>query len=151
MKKATFYLLNQHNFREGLTAVERLACDLAAKKWRSGKRVLIACEDDTQAIKLDEALWSSDYQAFVPHNLVGEGPSSYGAPVEICWPQRLGNAPRDLLISLLPTCTDFAFTYYEVIDFVPHEYALKQLARKRYKEYRSVGFQLITMDTPPTQ
>jgi len=36
-----------------------------------------------------------------------------------------------------------------VIDFVPYEESLKQLARDRYKAYRSVGFQLNTA-TPPS-
>jgi len=45
---------------------------------------------------------------------------------------------------------DFASAFHEVIDFVPHEDDLKQLARDRYKAYRSVGFQLTTA-TPPTQ
>lgn len=149
MKNAIFYLLDQHATSDDLTAVERLACDLAAGKWREGNRVLIACEDDAQALRLDEALWARDPDAFVPHNLAGEGPR-YGAPVEICWPQRRGNAPRDLLISLLPACADFASAFHEVIDFVPDEDALKQLARDRYKAYRSIGFQLTTA-TPPTQ
>ncbi len=149
MKNATFYLLEHHDIQDGLTAVEALACALAASRWRAGKRVLIACEDDAQALKLDEALWQREPASFVPHNLAGEGPR-YGAPVEICWPGRRGNAPRDLLISLLPQCADFASAFHEVIDFVPHEEELKQLARDRYKGYRSVGFQLTTA-TPPTQ
>ncbi|WMQ73072.1 MAG: DNA polymerase III subunit chi [Sodalis sp.] len=105
--------------------------------------MLIACEDDTQAFRLDEALWARDPGVFVPHNLAGEGPR-YGAPVEICWPQRRGNAPRDLLISLMSTCANFASAFHEVIDFVPDEDTLKQLARDRYKAYRSIGFQLAT-------
>lgn len=149
MKNAIFYLLDQHAISDVLTGVERLACDLAADKWRQGKRVLIACEENAQAIRLDEALWARDPHAFVPHNLAGEGPR-YGAPVELCWPQRRGNAARDLLISLLPACADFASAFHEVIDFVPYEDALKQLARDRYKAYLSVGFQLTTA-SPPTQ
>lgn len=147
MKNVTFYLLDQHIIRNGLTSVEQLACILTTDKWREGKRVLIACEDDIQALRLDEALWESDPDAFLPHNLAGEGPR-YSSPVELCWPQHCGNAPRDLLISLLPACADFASTFYEVIDFVPDENTLKQLARDRYKMYRRVGFQL-TMATPP--
>ncbi|AIU87097.1 MULTISPECIES: DNA polymerase III subunit chi [Pectobacterium] len=148
MKNATFYLL-EHDSKSGeLSAHEALACDLAAECWRAGKRVLIACEDEQQAIRLDEALWQRDPNAFVPHNLAGEGPR-HGAPVELAWPQRRGNAPRDLLISLLPQFADFATAFHEVIDFVPYEESLKQLARDRYKTYRSVGFQLTTA-TPPT-
>ncbi|WMQ73073.1 MAG: DNA polymerase III subunit chi [Sodalis sp.] len=37
MKNATFYLLDQHIASDDLTAVERLACDLAVGKWREGE------------------------------------------------------------------------------------------------------------------
>lgn len=150
MKKATFYLLETDAQSEGLSAVEALVCDLAEMRWRDGKRVLIACENEQQAIRMDEALWQRPANAFVPHNLAGEGPK-YGAPVELAWPQRRGNAPRDLLISLLPQFADFATAFHEVIDFVPYEESLKQQARERYKAYRSVGFHLNTATPPQPQ
>lgn len=149
MKNATFYLLDNDTHAEGLSAVEQLVCELAADGFRAGKRVLIACEDEQQAIRLDEALWRRDAHAFVPHNLAGEGPR-YGAPVELAWPQRRGSAPRDILISLLPQFADFATAFLEVIDFVPYEDTQKQLARERYKAYRVAGFHLTTATyTPP--
>ncbi|QIX96270.1 DNA polymerase III subunit chi [Cedecea sp. FDAARGOS_727] len=149
MKNATFYLLDNDTHAEGLSAVEQLVCELAADGFRAGKRVLIACEDEQQAIRLDEALWQRDAHAFVPHNLAGEGPR-YGAPVELAWPQRRGSAPRDILISLLPQLADFATAFLEVIDFVPYEDTQKQLARERYKAYRVAGFHLTTATyTPP--
>ncbi|KLN95415.1 DNA polymerase III subunit chi [Moellerella wisconsensis] len=148
MKNAIFYLLEQPSLQEGLEAHEWLACQLAAAKWRAGKRVLIACETAEQAEKLDEALWQREPHQFVPHNLAGEGPR-YGAPVELCWPQKRGNASRDVLINLQTPFADFATAFHEVIDFVPIDETLKQLARERYKIYRSVGFNL-TMAAPPT-
>ncbi|SMG35321.1 DNA polymerase III subunit chi [Cedecea sp. NFIX57] len=149
MKNATFYLLDNDTHAEGLSAVEQRVCELAADGFRAGKRVLVACENEQQAIRLDEALWQRDAQAFVPHNLAGEGPR-YGAPVELAWPQRRGSAPRDLLISLLPQFADFATAFLEVIDFVPYEESQKQLARERYKAYRVAGFHLTTATyTPP--
>lgn len=51
MKNATFYLLDNENAVDGLSAVEQLVCEIAAERWRSGKRVLIACEDEKQAIR----------------------------------------------------------------------------------------------------
>jgi len=143
MKNATFYLLDTAQEQDGLSAVEQLVCCLAAEKFRAGKRVLVACENEAQAIRLDEALWQRDAHAFVPHNLAGEGPR-YGAPVELAWPQRRGSAPRDVLISLLPQFADFATAFLEVIDFVPDEASQKQLARERYKAYRVAGFHLTT-------
>ena len=44
MKNATFYLLDNDTTVDGLSAVEQLVCEIAAERWRSGKRVLIACE-----------------------------------------------------------------------------------------------------------
>lgn len=113
-----------------------------------GKRVLIACEDQIQAEKLDEILWQREPYQFVPHNLAGEGPR-YGAPVELCWPTKRGSSARDILINLQSTFADFATTFHEVIDFVPTDEHLKQLARERYKTYRNMGFNLI-MAAPPT-
>ena len=147
MKNATFYLLENDNTVDGLSAVEQLVCELAAERWRSGKRVLIACEDEAQANRLDEALWQRNPDSFVPHNLAGEGPRA-GAPVEIAWPQKRGSAPRDILISLRPAFADFATAFTEVIDFVPIDESQKQLARERFKAYRVAGFHLTTA-TPP--
>lgn len=148
MKQATLYLL-EHDRQIGmLSAHESVACDVATERWRSGKRLLIACESKEQAQRLDEALWQREPNTFVPHNLTGEGPNS-GAPVEVCWPGKRGNAPRDLLIALQPQFADFAADFYQVVDFVPYQDTLKELARDRYKAYRSIGFHL-TIAMPPT-
>ena len=56
MKNATFYLMEQPSPFDDLEAHEWLTCHLAGEAWRSGKRVLIACESQQQAEKLDEAL-----------------------------------------------------------------------------------------------
>ncbi|EGT4510439.1 DNA polymerase III subunit chi [Cronobacter sakazakii] len=143
MKNATFYLLDNDDTADGLSAVEQLVCDVAAARWRAGKRILIACVDEAQATRIDEALWKRDPDSFVPHNLAGEGPRG-GAPVEIAWPQKRGSSPRELLISLLPEFAAFATAFYEVVDFVPYDESQKQLARERYKAYRSAGFHLTT-------
>lgn len=148
MNQVTFYLLENDLPGDQLSPHEALACQLAAERWRAGKRVLIACDSLEQAERLDEALWQREPDAFVPHNLAGEGPR-FGAPVELCWPEKRSNSQRDLLISLLPQFADFATAFHEVIDFVPYDDNLKQLARDRYKAYRSVGFHLTTA-TPPT-
>lgn len=147
MKNATFYILDHDRHIDDLNAMESLACDLAAEQWRTGKRVLIVCESQQQAEKLDEALWRQDPHRFVPHNLAGEGPR-YGSPIELCWPGKRGNAPRAVMINLQSQFVDFATAFHEVIDFVPHEETLKQLARERYKTYRNVGFNLSTTPAP---
>lgn len=147
MKNATFYLLENDTHSGDLNAVEQVVCELAAVRWRAGKRVLIACESEVQAVRLDEALWQRDANSFVPHNLAGEGPRS-GAPVELAWPQKRGSTARDVLINLQPAFAVFATAFPEVIDFVPYEESQKRLARERYKAYRVAGFHLTTAPPP---
>ena len=83
-QSAQFYLLHDMASPNGLSAQERLACNLAAAAWRLGKRVLISCETQEQALLLDETLWQRDPDEFVPHNLFGEI-TTYATPIEISW------------------------------------------------------------------
>ncbi|MGP1953763.1 MAG: DNA polymerase III subunit chi [Arsenophonus sp. NC-QC1-MAG3] len=142
MKKVTFYLITQLFSQKELESHEWLACQLAAKNWRIGKRILIACEHKIQAKKLDKILWQREPYQFTPHNLAGEGPP-YGAPVELCWPTKQNISMRDILINLQSTFVNFSTHFHEVIDFVPIDEHLKQLARERYKTYHNMGFNLI--------
>lgn len=95
MKQATFYLLDNAEPSGALSAHEAVACAVAANGFRAGKRVLIACESQEQAQRLDEALWQREPHEFVPHNLAGEGrttarrwncagPASAATPRAIC-------------------------------------------------------------------
>ena len=143
MKNATFYLLGNDATDSAPGPLGQQRWENAPDRWPTGRRVQTACEDDRQAIRLAEALWSRPPESFVPHNLAGEGPRG-GAPVEIAWPQKRNSSPRDILISLRLNFADFATAFTEVIDFVPYEDNLKQLARERYKAYRMAGFNLNT-------
>ncbi|AWX13237.1 DNA polymerase III subunit chi [Mergibacter septicus] len=143
-KQALFYLLQQNNTLNQLTADEALACDLAAQAWRLGKKVLLACEDEQQAFRLDDALWQRHPDQFVPHNLSGELTGYAGTPVEICWVGKRNSQQRDILINLQQTVPDFVYLFHQVIDFVASDEQKKILARERYKQYRALGFEMKT-------
>ncbi|QOL25861.1 DNA polymerase III subunit chi [Thalassotalea sp. LPB0316] len=117
------------------------ACVHAANLYRQNIRAYIYTEDLEQAHHIDELLWSFDPQAFVPHNLVGEGPKQ-GAAIEI------GHQPpqnrRPVLINLTTQVPNFVNQYQQIIDFVPAENQLKQHARERFKQYRAMGFAINT-------
>lgn len=150
MKKVLFYLFSQpeENFKleqgETILAHEYLACQKALEAWQKRQRVLIACQSQTQAEKIDEFLWQLDTAHFIPHNLAGEGPTG-GAPVEICWPERRVTGARQLLINLQDKFAEFSAMYQDIIDFVPFDDTQKQLARERYKAYKNIGFHLKTI------
>lgn len=143
MKQVQFYLLSQADSAE-LSAAEMQACELAAQAWRLGKRVLIACETEQQALNIDEALWARDPDSFVPHNLSGEI-TTYPTPIEIAWKGKRNAQRRDLLISLQTELPEFIGSFTQIIDFVPVEETAKAQARERYKQYRQLGWQLETI------
>lgn len=134
MKNATFYLLDNDTHQDGLSAVEQLVCEIAAERWRAGKRVLIACEDEQQAIRpmkrygraCRRVLFRITCRAKV--HAVGH---RWRLPAA-----KRNSSARDILISLRTDFADFATAFTEVVDFVPYEESLKQLARERYKAYR---------------
>ncbi|AET15808.1 TPA: DNA polymerase III subunit chi [Pasteurella multocida] len=136
-KHAQFYLLSEQ------AQMEKMACDFAASAWRLGKRVLIACETEQQALDIDEALWAREADEFVPHNLSGEV-TTYATPIEVSWKGKRNAQRRDLLINLQAEVPDYVSSFTQVIDFVPVEEHLKVLARERYKQLRQLGWQLST-------
>lgn len=115
------------------------ACLQASHFYRQNQRVYIYAQDQQQAEQIDELLWAFDTDSFVPHNLVGEGPKQ-GAMVEIGYQTPRGRRP--VLINLTNTVPEFANQFQFVVDFVPSDETLKQLARERFKTCRQWGFQV---------
>ena len=142
-KNAQFYIIENIQSTLLLSASENLACNLAASAWRVGKKVLIACETEQQALNLDEALWQREPDEFVPHNLSGEI-TQFATPIEISWLGKRNAQRRDLLINLQTNVPDFVAGFNQVIDFVPQDETEKAQSRERYKQYRQLGWQLST-------
>lgn len=115
------------------------ACLQASYFYRQNQRVFIYTQDQTSAEQIDEMLWAFDSDSFVPHNLSGEGPKQ-GAAVEISHQAPRGRRP--VLINLTSTVPDFASQFQFMVDFVPSDDTLKQLARERFKACRQRGFQV---------
>ncbi len=140
---ATFYLLDESHNDASLRMVEK-TCQLSALFSQQGMKVFINAGDKLQAEAIDEMLWQQSSDAFVPHNLVGEGPRG-GAQVEIGWPGVRHSGHRNVLINLAQEAATFAPSFAQVVDFVPCDEALKQQARERYKIYRMAGRQMRTL------
>lgn len=124
------------------------ACFQAAYFYRQNQAVYILAENQEQAHEVDELLWSFNADSFVPHNLTGEGPIK-GAAVEIGWQAPKNRRP--VLINLTREVPDFAKRFSMIVDFVPADEQLKQLARERYKSYRQSGFQVDNQAAAPLQ
>ena len=122
------------------------ACQLASQCYRQKQRSLILCENQNAAEAMDELLWQLPTDAFVPHNLTGEGPAN-GTPVEICW-EMPAYPNKGVLINLGRELPQNIQRFAKIYDFVPADETLKQQARERYKHYRAAGHNL---DTQPAK
>lgn len=115
------------------------SCFQAAYFYRQNQRVFIYCQDQDQAHRIDELLWSFEPDSFVPHNLANEGQKN-GSAVEVSWLAPTNRRP--ILINLTSMVPNFAHQFSHIIDFVPSDEQLKQNARERFKSYRQLGFQV---------
>ncbi len=132
MTQVTFYQLQD----DDLTAA---ATQLIIDQYRARQQVLVVCADQAQAEHWDEHLWQQPTDAFIPHNLRGEGPPN-GAPVSIVWPPV--SESRAVVVNLSSTTLAVNNRTRQVIEFVPTDETGKQAARERYKNYQRAGCQL---------
>ncbi|WP_417664850.1 DNA polymerase III subunit chi [Pseudidiomarina sp.] len=140
MAQGIFYVLDGLNDQQQL----QFFCERIASAWREYRSVRVWCADQATAEQLDEALWQAPGDAFVPHNLVGEGPAQ-GAPVELCWPQ--ANVPKRrtaAVVNLMSEIPDWQGARM-IIERVPSDENARQQARERYKTYRGQHVELQTI------
>lgn len=140
MAQGIFYVLDNINAEQYL----QLLCRIITAGWREQRSVRVWCADQAQAEQLDQALWQQPVDAFVPHNLVGEGPAS-GAPVEICWPSAKVSSRRTAVVVNCADAPSNSQGWNLYIDFVPSAEQARQAARERYKQLRQHGVALQTI------
>ena len=118
-----------------------LVCQLAAKALAANQPCLIFCDSAEQADFLDDLLWEFDENAFVPHQIVGleDDEDMADTPVLIV-PPGVEIPMRSLVINLR---TDLPPPGYErVLEIVPADESAREPARKRWLEYKKLGFEL---------
>ena len=116
-----------------------LVCQLAVKALAANQPCLIFCESAEQAYFLDDLLWDFDDDAFVPHQIVGTDEDEEVTPVLLV-PPGVETPMRGLVINLR---ADLPPPGYErVLEIVPADQAARDPARKRWLEYKKLGFEL---------
>lgn len=146
-KRGVFYLLAPSiQYGSEFILTKKIVCNLTKIHWRSGKSVLIACDNESQAKEIDEDLWNFDLNSFLPHSLFAQH-LCRDVPIVVYWNQCNGdNISRDVLINLAQEQNNFFINFKNIVDFVSSENVLKKLARIRYKSYKNFGFQLRVVD-----
>jgi DNA polymerase-3 subunit chi len=129
--RVDFYLLNNDDAQ----ASWLLACRLLEKAYLRGHRIFVYCNNQSQAEKLDELLWTFKDDSFIPHNLQGEGPEP-PPPIQIGYQQE----PRgfnDILLNMADEIPPFYTRFKRIIELVANDETSKELSRLHYREYRN--------------
>jgi len=140
MTQVDFYVLDK------LASGDRyqLACRIAEKARRAGRRVLIHTPDASESQHLDALLWTLWDQSFIPHGLLGRDERAIN-------PILIGDGASDadeheVLINLASEVPVFFSRFDRLVECVDHDSAVRAASRKRYQFYREHGYPLNTHD-----
>ncbi len=133
MTRADFYILN------GKTSAYRFSCSIANKAWSSGNSVFIITNNETEAVQIDDLLWTYHDISFIPHARVGT--ENNDIPILIGWKGSI-TPDADVIINLTDTIPECVPDFDRVIEIIPEDPHLKNQGRERYKQYRELGVEL---------
>ena len=140
MPRADFYLIDKPRFRDDPLL---LVCELAKKAFAAEQPTLILARSREQADALDEKLWAFDADAFVPHQVVGDGDDDAVCAVLIV-PPGLQTPDRRMVINLRDECAPGLFE--RVLEVVPADADERLGSRERWKTYKQAGFDVAKHD-----
>ncbi len=140
MPSADFYLIDEPRFRADPLL---LVCKLAKKAFAAEQPTLILVRSRDQAEQLDEKLWEFDENAFIPHQIVGDGDDDAITAVLIVPPDET-TPDRPLVINQRDECAPGLFE--RVLEVVPADEAERAGSRERWKTYKAAGFDVTKHD-----
>lgn len=121
----------------------RHACTLVQAAYDNAQRVFIHVDSESEARRIDDALWIFRDQAFIPHEIAATSSPSHPrimaligmtpAPADFTTLINLGNAVPPEFVSSL-----------QIFEIVDGDVQRKQAGRERYKQYREQGCTLQT-------
>jgi DNA polymerase-3 subunit chi len=140
-----FYILKSASDDELL----RLASRIAEKAVDCGQRVYLNAENEAQAQRLDEVLWTFAQGSFLPHRVISQASSDEGTgnaiePVLIGAGIELSNGPWNTLVNLAHAVPEFFSRYERVAEVVDANAERRNQGRERYRYYRDRGYELKT-------
>lgn len=119
-----------------------LACRVAERARRAGKRVLIHTPVAAESKHVDRLLWTLWEASFVPHGLLGSADPT-------CNPILIGDGSQDgdehdVLINLADAVPVFFGRFQRLVECVDHDEGVKTASRQRFRYYREHGYPLNT-------
>ena len=138
--RVDFYLL-----RDTRKTVENVCCLLCAKAFDDGQNVAVLSRDDAQTQHLDQLLWCTPPQRFIPHGQAGT-PAARGAAVVIGAISADSHVVINLAAAEHAVPLPPAHQVQRILEIVADDEAARTLARQRYRQYQHHGAQLHTHD-----
>ena len=136
MARVDFYVLDRVDEQARYTAV----CKLTEKAYRLENTVYIHAQNQADAERLEQLLWTFRDGSFVPHDFAASGVDT---PVTIGCQGELVEA-RDLLINLCDEIPTFAAAFPRIAELVTSDENSRRKGRKRFAEYRDQGNEIKT-------
>lgn len=136
----TFYVVADTDPAQRL----RTACRLVEKAFRQRHQVFVRAASRAEAEQLDELLWTFRAESFIPHHLVGEGPTP-PPPVRIGW-DGIPAESRDVLINLHAEAVPEPGRCRRLLEIVGGGEDLREPARRRWAHYKRQGFDPVKIE-----
>jgi DNA polymerase-3 subunit chi len=138
MTQVDFYILDNQASGDRY----QLACRIAEKARRAGRRVLIHTPIAAESKHVDTLFWTMWEQSFIPHGLLGQDEPQIN-------PILIGDGSSDaeeheVLINLAAEVPMFFSRFERLIECVDHDDAVKAAGRERFRYYREHGYPLQT-------
>ena len=138
MTQVDFYILDKQASGDRY----QLACRIAEKARRAGRRVLIHTPIAAESKHVDTLFWTMWEQSFIPHGLLGKDEPQIN-------PILIGDGSSDaeeheVLINLAAEVPMFFSRFERLIECVDHDDAVKAAGRERFRYYREHGYPLQT-------
>jgi DNA polymerase-3 subunit chi len=136
--KVDFYILDANAAGDRY----QLACRIAEKARRTGRRVLVHTPIAAESKHIDTLFWTLWEQSFIPHGLLGADEPKIN-------PILIGDGSSDetehqVLINLASEVPIFFSRFERLIECVDHDDAVKAAGRERFRFYREHGYPLQT-------
>jgi DNA polymerase-3 subunit chi len=130
----TFYVLADLDPGKRLST----ACRIIEKAFQQKHSIFVQAASRAEAEQLDEMLWTFRADSFVPHHLVGEGPTP-PPPVRIGWTSIPPEA-NDLLINLGAEFPPQPKRFRRIVEIVGGDEPMREAARQHWRQYKQQGY-----------
>lgn len=135
------------DFHINLSDKQSYACRLVRKAYRSGRKVLVWCDDPARLAEFDRLLWTFSAGDFIPH-VSASDPLAADTPVLLA-ADAADVAHHDVLVNLGASTPPNFSRFDRLIELVSKDDTDRRLARDRFRFYRDRGYPLHTHDRAP--